>query len=120
MKDIPPREQPISERYRLASRKFCAADAAATLLEEMKTTRLEQLKTRLIASSGDTSMADNKAERLVKSSPDWETYLTGMCHARAAAQVAQHELVAIKMEFNEWQAQDANARAEYKLGRMGP
>ena len=118
MKDVPPREQPISERYRIEARKYCALNAAATSLEEMKTSRLATLKTQLMAADG--AMAENKAERLVKSSDDWHAYIKAMCDARAAAELSREELAALRMQFGEWQAADASARAEYKLGRAGP
>lgn len=118
MKDVPHRDRPISERYRIAAQQYCALNAAATFLEEMKTSRLEQRKTLLMLADGQ--MPENKATRLVKSSDDWEAYIKAMCDARAAADELKEELAALRMEFSEWQAKDANARAEYRLGRAGP
>ena len=117
MKDIPHRDRPISERYRVAAKLYAGLEAAASFLEEMKTPRLEKLKSELIAANGN--MPENRAERLVKSSQDWHDYIRSMCDARAAATDAKEELAALRMEFQEWQAADANSRAEYKLGRMG-
>jgi hypothetical protein len=53
------------------------------LLEELKTTDLEQRKTRLIEQLGD--MAECKAERMVKASPEWQQRIRQMCEARAQA-----------------------------------
>ena len=119
MKELAARDRPISERYRIAGQRYAALNQAATFLEEMKTTRLQQLKTDLVNRT-DGGMPENKAERLVKADPTWEAYIKAMCDARGAADELKEELAALRMEYGEWQAKDANARAEYKLGRMGP
>ena len=115
---LPERERPLSEQFRIVAKQFADADAAATLLEELKTTTLEKLKTKLMAVHGE--MPDNKAERLVKASGEWEEYVRSMCDARAKATKLKLQMAYIRMVFSEWQAADASARAEYKLGRMGP
>jgi hypothetical protein len=65
VRPLPESERPLSEQFRLVAVEYADAEAAASLLEELKTTTLEAMKTKLIAANGD--MADNKAERLVKS-----------------------------------------------------
>lgn len=116
---IPQRDRPLSEQFRLVALEFADADAAATLLEELKSATLEKLKGKVMATH-DGSMPESKAERLAKSGPEWETYVRQMCEARAKATKKRLQLAYIKMQFTEWQAADASARAEYKLGRMGP
>src|SRR5690349_4839677 len=67
---------PVSEQYRLAALDWVSVDAAARMLEEGKTTYLAQQ----IAKLGD--MAHAKAERIVKSSPEWADYIKKMVNAK--------------------------------------
>jgi hypothetical protein len=82
-------EQPLSEQYRITAKAWAEADAAASLLEELKTADLEQRKTKLIEAHGD--MADNRAERVVKA-PEWEQRIRQMCEARAQANLLKAKL----------------------------
>ena len=113
--EMPARERPLSEEYRIVARKWVDADGAASLREELKTTTLEQMKSDLIKSQGE--MADNKAERLVKSGPDWEEYIRQMVEARTAANRLKCQMEYVRIKFSEWQAMDATARAEMRLSR---
>lgn len=100
---------PISELYRLAAMEWADMDNAARMLEEGKTTFLAQRKTAL----GD--IADNKAEKEVKSSDEWSNYIKAMVRAKTAANKARIEMDYLKMRFQEWISADANARSERKL-----
>ncbi len=100
---------PYSEQFRLAGIRWADLDAAARMLEEGKTTYLAQRKTAL----GD--VADNKAEREVKSAPDWSDYIKKMVRAKTEANKAKIELEYMRMKFSEWQSEAANARAERRL-----
>jgi predicted nucleotidyltransferase len=111
---LPEREQPISEQFRIVARQWSDEDAAASLLEELKTTTLEKLKSKLMAG---TEMAENRAERLAKSSPEWSEYIERMCGHRAKASRLKCQLEYIRMKFQEQQGQQANARHEARLGR---
>jgi hypothetical protein len=112
--EMPERERPISEQFRLVALSFVDAEAAADLREEMKTTTLEQMKTAIIEREGP--MADNRAERLAKSSQDWIDYIKAMCADRANANKLKYQLEYIRMRFNEWQSHEATARHESRLG----
>lgn len=100
---------PISEQYRLAARDWVDMDAAARMLEEGKTTYLAQQKAKL----GD--MPDSKAERIVKSSPEWADYIKKMVNAKTSANRQRVELDFFKMVHMERTSQEANARSERKL-----
>jgi hypothetical protein len=100
---------PISEQYRLAAREWVEMDAAARMLEEGKTTYLAQQK----ALHGDIS--DAKAEKLVKSSPQWSDYIKKMVNAKTAANRQKVELDYLRMRHMEWTSTEANARSERKL-----
>jgi hypothetical protein len=111
MQDTP--ERPLSEQYRIVAKKWVDAEAAAHLLEESKTTVLEQRKTSLIGKAGD--MPDAKAERSIKSDPEWEEYIQTMCEARKRANLLKVQLKYIEMRHREWISADANARKEMGL-----
>lgn len=116
MKDMPEDERPLSEQFRIVAKAWVDADAKARLLEEMKTTRMEQQKQDLINSEGD--MPDSHAERRVKATPEWETYLSGMVEARTQANLRKAQMEFLRMRFTEWQDANASARAEMRLGRQ--
>lgn len=100
---------PVSEQFRLKALEWADLDAAARMLEEGKTTYLAQRKTAL----GD--IPDNKAEKEVKSSPDWADYIKKMVRSKTAANKAKIEMEFMRMRFQEWIAADANARVERKM-----
>lgn len=113
IKPIPEKDRPLSEEFRLAAKEWVDLDSAASLLEELRTTVLEQKKSEYILRHGE--MADNKVERIVKSSSDWEKYLRDMVEARKKANLAKVKLEWTRLKFTEWQAMDATARAEMRL-----
>ena len=102
-------DTPISEQWRLAARDWVEMDAAARMLDEGKTTFLAQRKAAL----GD--IPDSKAERLVKSSPEWSDYIKKMVNAKTAANRQKIELDYLRMRHMEWTSEEANARSERKL-----
>lgn len=110
---LPKNDQPISEQFRVVAKQWVDADAAASLMEELKTTTLEKIKSDLI--SRDGPMADNTATRLAKCSEDWEEYLREMCANRATANRLKVQLEYLRMKFSEWQSAAATARAEMRL-----
>lgn len=110
---LPASEQPISEQFRIVAKQWVDADAAASLMDELKTTTLEQMKTRLIKASGP--MPNNTAERIVKSSPDWEQYIRDMCKHKTAANRFKVQMEYLRMRHREWIGADATARAEMRM-----
>lgn len=115
MQDMPVKERLLSERYRLVADQWVAADAEAREFEELKTTRLEQYKTKLILEQGE--MADNKAERIVKASKDWEDYLLDMVTARTKANYLKVQLTEIQILEREQQDRNQTIRAEMRMAR---
>ncbi len=113
--EMPKADQPLSEQYRLAGEAYYDLEAAASLMENMKTTTLEQKKQKLIQTVGD--MPDSHAERRVKAMSDWEAYIRDMCAARNAADLARLKMEVIRMRFSEWNSRDANSRAEMRLSK---
>jgi hypothetical protein len=115
MSEIPTQDRPLSEQFRLAAKAWVEADAAANLLEELKTTTLEQKKQSLIEREGD--MPDSHAERRIKSDPEWETYIQDMVAARKAANLAKVRLEWLRMKEREADREEWHQRTERKMGR---
>lgn len=98
-----------AERYRLKSKEWCEADAAASLLEETKSANLSQMMMQINASS------ISKSEMLAKGSPSWMEYVHSMVEARKAANLLKVELEWIRMQFSKQQSAEATARVERRL-----
>lgn len=115
IREMPERDRPISEQYRLAANAWCEMDGTARRLEELKTSALEKKKSALIAKLGD--MPDNKAERIVKSSEEWEDYLIAMVEARTEANKLKVTMEVLRMQEREIRDKNETIRAEQRLMR---
>lgn len=113
--EMPQREQPLSERFRIAANAWVDADARARRLEELKTTMLEQHKANHIMRHG--AMPDNRAEREVKSAPEWQDYIEGMVEARTIANRLKVEMEVLRMMEREISDRNQTIRAEMRLAR---
>ena len=102
-------EKPISEKFRIVAKGWAQKHAAASLLEETKTAVVAQM----IGRQGD--IPHNKAERMVKASDEWHSFIKGMVEAREAANLAKVQMEYIRMLQSERQSAEANARAERKM-----
>jgi hypothetical protein len=100
---------PLSEQYRLVAKEWVDADAAANLLEEMKSATLSQK----MAERGD--MPVSRAEMEVKASKEWADYIESMVEHRKRANLLKAKLEYCRMRFSEWQSAEATKRAEMKL-----
>ena len=100
---------PWSEQYRIVSKQWVDADAAASILEDTKSAVMAE---RIMA-LGD--MAHNKAEAQVKASPEWKRHVEAVVNARRAANMLKVQLEYLRMKFAEWQSENANRRAEMRL-----
>ena len=109
-------DRPLSEQFRIASKIWCDADAAATVLEELKSAVLAQKKSALIEK--DCRLSEARAERLVKASADWDETIRQAVTARAEANALKMELEVIRMQHREWVAANADQRTERRLGEM--
>lgn len=106
---IPDSNLSWSEQFRIVSKKWIDADAAANLLEETKSAVLS----RLMLAEGD--MPVSRAEMNVKAGKEWGDFITGMVDARKAASLLHVQREYIRMKFMEWNSENANKRAEMKL-----
>ena len=102
-------ELPVSEQYRIVAKRWVDADAAASLLEESKSSFLAKMMSEL----GD--MPVSRAEMNVKSSVEWQEYIKSMVEARQKAALLKVQLEYIRMRFSEEQSYEATKRAEMKL-----
>jgi len=100
---------PLSEQFRVIAKKWVDADAAASMLEETKSSVLAQM----MAGQGD--MPVSRAEMNVKASNEWREYVKSMVEAREKASLLKVQLEYIRMRFHEWQSHEATKRAEMKL-----
>lgn len=100
---------PWSEQFRIVSKKWVDAEAAASLMEDTKSSVMAE---RMLA-LGD--MPVNRAEMIVKASPEWKEHLQIMNMHRQAANRLQAQKEYVRMKFMEWQSENANKRAEMRL-----
>lgn len=100
---------PWSEQFRIVAKEWVELDKAATMLEETKSAVLSQKMTAL----GDVPVSH--AERTVKSSPEWQDFITRMVDARSAANLKKVQMEYLRMKFQEWSSENASRRAEMRL-----
>ena len=98
-----------SEQYRIVAKEWVDADAAASLLEELKSATLSQQMQAL------GEMPVSKAEMKTKASPEWKSYIESMVEARKRSNKLKAQLEYIRMRFAENQSAEATRRAEMKL-----
>jgi hypothetical protein len=100
---------PWSEQFRIVAKNWVDADAAATILEDTKSAVMAE---RML---GLGEMAVNKAEALVKASPEWRRHVESIVNARRAANRLKVQMEYLRMKFQEWSSENANKRAEMRL-----
>ena len=94
---------PWSEQYRIVAKQWVDADAAADILEELKSATLSQLMSEL----GD--MPVSRAEMQVKADNEWQSYVRQMVEARQKANKLKVQLEYLRMKFSEWQSHEARS-----------
>lgn len=109
--NIPERDQPLSEQYRIVAKKWVDLDAAASLLEETKSAVMSQKMMAL------GEMPVSRAEMTVKASAEWSEHLEAMVTARREANLAKVQLDYIRMKHMEWTSANANLRHEARLSK---
>lgn len=101
--------RPISEIRAEVGYRWAKAHAAASRLEEGKSAFLEKRKLVL----GD--IPNNRAEMLVKASPEWSDYIKAMVDAKELANTLRIEMEYWDMKFSEWQSAAADNRVTARL-----
>lgn len=107
--NAPSANLPWSEQFRIVAKQWVDADAAADILEQLKSATLSQLITEL----GD--MPVNRAEAKVKSDTEWQSYIRNMVEARQKANKLKVQMEYLRMKFSEWQSHEATKRTEARL-----
>jgi hypothetical protein len=102
----------LADKYSMVGARWIDEDNAARLLEETKTVVLEQRKAAIILEN--PGMADNAAERMAKSDPEWHEWIRGMVTAKTRANRLKLALKVIDMRHSEQQSYEATKRAEIK------
>jgi|SRR5882672_416479 len=105
--------RPISERYHEAAVQWCDEEAAATILSETKSAIFSEMISNLISSN--LNIALNRAEVIVKSSPDWRSYVTRMVDQRKKANLCKVQMEYLRMLHSENQSREATARMEMRV-----
>lgn len=100
---------PWSEQYRIVAKQWVDADAAADILEQLKSATLSQLMTEL----GDIPVS--RAGMQVKADNEWQAYVRNMVEARQKANKLKVQLEYLRMKFSEWQSHEATKRTEARL-----
>lgn len=103
--------RPLSELYSEIGDQWADADAAATLLEDLKSAFLSQKMQDHIA----CGLAVSKAEAAVKASQEWNDYVIKATTARKNANKLRVKLEVIKMRSWENTNQEANNRMASRI-----
>lgn len=111
---MPEQERPISERFRVAAKRWVELKSAAKLADDMKQHKFAVLMEER------TEMAVSRAEIAVKASKEWKDILEDCAAKEKAADLAKMECRWLEMVYGEWQSNDANARKERHMGRQAP
>jgi hypothetical protein len=110
-KEMPEREQPLSEKLRLVGLEWSKADATAKLMEQLKSSTLAKMQNRIEAQHG--KMSEAKLNRIVLASDEWVAYITDMVNLRKVANDLKAEMAFI--EEVKWERNDANATARAEM-----
>lgn len=102
-------DRPWSEQYRIAGEDWAEKEAAASLLEDAKSAVMAQMQSAL------GEMPVNRAEQIVKASPEWSEYIERTVESRKSANLARVNMEVMRMKFTEWQNAEANQRTEARL-----
>lgn len=104
---------PISEQYRVVAKQWVDAEAAASLLEDTKSSVLSERMQAMLRE--EPGLAINRAEAAVKASDEWKDWITGMIEARKKANLLKVQLEYLRMRAGEQASFEATRRAEMKL-----
>lgn len=125
-REMPERERPLSEQYRIAGDEWVEAKFKRDKIKGLKNTMLERMKRDLVEQSDrdradglrQKSLTNAEAERLVEMSTEWEQYILGLAEAERDTESAWIKCQELEMAFGEWQSREANARKERQMGRQ--
>lgn len=126
VQELPKRDQPISEVFRLVAKAWVDADAAARLLEETKGCVFSKLVLDMIEKSKSDEdpgfrqvkgVSNAQAEHMARSSEEYQDHIAHMVTAKSKANKLKVQMEFVRMQFTEWQMGAAAARDERKMSR---
>lgn len=119
-REMPERERPISELFRLAGDSWVAAKKQRDLIKGLKNTMFARRKREIIEEHRQQGIkiAKSDAEEMIEASDEWEQYIRGMIEADEATEAAWVKCQELEMRFSEWNSEQANARKERQMGRQ--
>lgn len=127
--EMPERERPLSEQFRLVAKAWVDADAAARLLEETKSSVFSKLVLSFQELNGRSlpdgakameikrATSNAQAENMARASDEYMEHIQQMVAARDEANLRKVQMEYIRMRFSEWQSLNANARDERRMSR---
>ena len=101
--------RPWSDIWKEAAMDWVDKEAAAQLLEKTQSAIMAQKQAML----GDIPV--NRAEQIVKASPDWYEHIKKVVEAKKVANAAWVDMEYYKMKYGEWNNEQANERTEARL-----
>ncbi len=104
---------PLPDQWYAKALATADAEAAASILEESRTSVLAERIGSLL--KADPKMSVAKAETEVKASIAWHDYIEGMVRARSKANKLRVERDYIRMKFQVWIGEDANHRMGVRM-----
>lgn len=119
IKEIPEKERPVAEVFRLQGEKWADAEADAYLAKELRDTvweRMRQVEFDKAQREG-RKISLNEAGRLVTMSAAWEDHVTFIAEAKRRANHEWSKRKAIEIAHEDLKNRDSNIRHDKQLSR---
>lgn len=113
--EMPQRERPLSEQFRIVAKQYAEAVGKHNLKENTRTGQLARL-TKLIMERSNEKISRAEAEFQARASDEWFQFNMELAELKERVEVLRAQKRYI--EFVQWERTDvnANARAERKMG----
>lgn len=120
IREMPERERPISEVFRLAGDAWVLAEYEYDKLKALRDTVFERRRKAVVeaAKRAEIKMTLADAEREVVASDEWEQYERDLVEAKRIRDAAWVRRKEVELQFQEWVSSDANSRKERAMGRQ--
>lgn len=117
--EMPEKERPVAEVFRLKAEEWAEADARAYFADKMRDTVYERLRQTMFdqAVAEGKKISLNEAGRLVTMSEAWESHLHKVAKARQQANQLWGERKAIEIAHEDVKNRDSNVRHDKQLSR---
>lgn len=117
--EVPEKERPVAEVFRLKGEEWAQADADAYVAEKLKDTVFERLRQSIYddAISLGEKVSLNEAGRRASMSEAWEEHILSIGDKKRRANQLWVERKAIEMAHEDIKNRDSNLRHEKQLSR---